>query len=711
MEVLDEIRQLKNENKKLSREIRRLKKDNEMLRIANDQGVRTQAYIQRDITRQVFYNDQLLKTFPYLLILTDAQLRTVMASDVFFSYDTGFDIGAIQRGVPIEEAMAKVLPKDDLTELIQKCWTALAVKEVEPYLLRTVVGGTKVDWQITIRRMMQGEKIAGLNIIFADTTQFIDAMERAEAADQAKSNFLANMSHEIRTPMNAITGMAEFILRDSRDAIAKKHAVMIKSASRTLLAIINDILDLSKIESGKMELVEDSYRMASLLNDVAAMIGVRLEEKPVEFRTDIYKGIPNRLYGDEVRIKQILINILGNAVKFTHEGSITLKMRHEKLDADHCRLSVEVTDTGIGIKPEEMDNLFSSFTQVDTRRNRSVEGTGLGLAICQRLVRMMGGSIHVKSVYGKGTTFTFDLVNRVEDWRGIGNVGHQIQADMGSAYQATFSAPDAKVLVVDDNEMNLEVADGLLTPYGINVSRALSGAEAMVMFQQQKFDIIFMDHMMPVMDGVETMKKIRKMPDGDNMVIIALTANALSGAAAEYKALGFEDFLAKPIEPQLMDRLLRKYLPESLVRPPLSETEVPAASAAPGPEAPAPAAAPRAKAAPEAIDVQKGLKYCMGNRTFYRKMLQAFMDNEKTKQIEELFNAGEWADYRILVHAVKGNALTIGAVNLSEKAKAIETSVKQGNVDFAKEHHADFLADYRDMLELIRGNADEFCKS
>ena len=693
MDIVSTEKRLQMENKKLNREIKRLKKDNEVLRIANDQASRTQAYIQKDSMRQVFYNNQLLKTYPYLLILTDEQLQTVMISDVFFRYNSSFEREEIRRGVPVREVLAGVLPEDDLSILLEKCEAALRQAPVPPYLLRTVIAGKKIDWQITIKCMMKEDDIAGLNILFVDMTDVINAMERAEAADKAKSNFLANMSHEIRTPMNAIVGMSEFILRDSADEVARRHATRIKSASRTLLSIINDILDFSKIESGKMDLVNDSYQIAHLISDVASMINARLQTKPVTFKAEIDGNIPNRLYGDEVRLKQILINLLGNAMKFTQSGSILLTMRHEKIDGSHCRLFCSVSDTGIGIKPKDLKTIFSSFTQVDTKRNRAVEGTGLGLAICRQLIEMMGGSIRVESEYGKGTTFHFDVVSAVEGWQKLSDAPMSPLEQAGTAFQATFCAPQARALVVDDNEMNLDVAEGILEPYQITVVKAMSGPDALERFAEDTFDIIFMDHMMPTMDGVEAMRRIRLMKGGEEIPIVALTANALSGAAAEYRKFGFQAFLAKPIAPKSMEYILRQFLPSRLIQPIEETSKEPAVSVS------APTQA--ADALKAAIDEESALKYCMGNRAFLDKMLATFRKNEKTKPLETFFRAQDWENYRIVVHSLKGNALTIGALSLSEHAKELEFAARDDRIDEIMKKHEPFLKEYRSLLGAI----------
>ncbi len=408
----------------------------------------------------------------------------------------------------------------------------------------------------------------GLMMSLTDITKEEELVYEAESSNRAKSNFLANMSHEIRTPMNAICGMAEFILRDSKDEDAKKNAKMILKASNSLLYIINDILDFSKIESGKMEIIDDRYMMGSLVNDVLMIIMIRLEGRHVSLNLDIDPEIPGELIGDNVRIKQVLINLLSNAVKFTRDGSITLKMNYEKLSADKCRVLFTVIDTGIGIREADLERIFDSFTQVDTKRNRSVEGTGLGLAISKRLAQAMGGNLYAKSEFGKGSEFSFDVVNRVENWAGMGPIEDNYSALRTESFRAGFRAPDAKILLVDDNDLNLKVAEGLLNAYGISPISVSSGIASVRCFERLKpFDIIFMDHMMPEMDGVEAAGRIRSMEGGRDAVIIALTANATGNAERKFKDAGFDGFLPKPVDPVKLEDTLRCFL-----RPELIET-------------------------------------------------------------------------------------------------------------------------------------------
>ena len=415
-----------------------------------------------------------------------------------------------------------------------------------------------------------------------DYTARVDKMEREEAkkeyetkvlmlekeasdqANKAKSNFLANMSHEIRTPMNAILGMDEMILRDSRDGKIRKYAKDIQSAGRTLLSIINDILDLSKIESGKMELVKVDYDFASVLNDVVNMTRNKAREKGLEYNLEVSPDIPSVLNGDEIRIRQVILNITNNAIKYTSEGSVNINV---SFDNDESMLKVRVADTGMGIRKEDLDKLFSSFQRLDETKNRNIEGTGLGLNITKQLVEMMDGTINVESVYGKGSTFTAKIKQKVVDPTPIGDYTERLSKaqDQTEEFKPTLIAPKAKVLIVDDNEMNLEVISELMSETKIRITTALSGSDCLDILKQKHFDLILLDQMMPGMSGTETLENIRKDHMADDTPIIALTADAIVGARETYLKEGFTDYLSKPVMYNELENILHKYLKEEMI--------------------------------------------------------------------------------------------------------------------------------------------------
>ncbi|MBR5761273.1 MAG: response regulator, partial [Lachnospiraceae bacterium] len=384
-------------------------------------------------------------------------------------------------------------------------------------------------------------------------------------ANRSKSDFLANMSHEIRTPINAVIGMNEMIMREAKDEKIADYSKNIESAGRSLLSIINDILDLSKIEAGKMELTEAPYKFSSLINDVVVMISVKAREKNLAFNVNVDETLPDGLYGDEIRIRQIITNVLNNAVKYTEKGSVTLTVDYNRT-GDDCNLLVRVTDTGIGIKPEDIDKVFEKFDRADMERNKTIEGTGLGLTIVKRLLVMMDGTISVESEYGKGSTFFLRIPQKIRDDDAIGDYRKKFSSASASdgGYKELFHAPDAEILVVDDTLINLTVVRALLKKTKIKIDTATSAAEALIKTTEKKYDTILLDNRMPGMDGAEALPIMRTQEGGLNKEtpVVCLTADAVSGARERYIAEGFTDYLTKPIESAALERMLLKYLPK-----------------------------------------------------------------------------------------------------------------------------------------------------
>lgn len=417
---------------------------------------------------------------------------------------------------------------------------------------------TVQDINEDMQRLLQQE-----NII----TAVEEKNQQLDSINKAKTVFISNMSHEIRTPINAVLGMDEMILREAGDDNIRSYAYDIKNAGKMLLSIINDILDYSKIESGKMEIIPVEYQLGTLIHDVNNLISAKIKEKDLVFNLDIDSKLPSILFGDEVRIKQVLINILTNAVKYTEKGNVTLSISCEHTDKENTNLYVKVQDTGIGMKKEDMKNLFTQFQRLDEKRNRHIEGTGLGMSIVVSLLEQMNSKLEVDSVYGQGSTFSFVLPQKVIDDTPIKDFesAKQIQLPK-NVCKPLVHAPNARILGVDDNRVNLTILKGLLKQTNVQFDYVLSGKDCLKKIADTHYDLIFLDHLMPEMDGIETIDHIRKMgAEFENLPIIALTANVMSGAKERYMNAGFSDFLEKPIVPEKLEETLRTYLPKDLL--------------------------------------------------------------------------------------------------------------------------------------------------
>lgn len=532
------------------------------------------------------------------------------------------------------------------------------------------------------------------------------ARQEALAANEAKGRFLARMSHEIRTPINAVLGMDEMILRESKEQQIKDYAMDIYMAGQTLLSLINDILDFSKIDSGKMEIVPVEYDVSSLIHDLANMAVQRAKDKDIKLEVEVDPGIPSRLYGDDVRLRQVLTNILTNAVKYTHEGTVWLRIRSWEIEEGMVNLWFEVEDTGIGIKEEDLPKLSAEFERIEEERNRNIEGTGLGMNITIQLLALMGSKLQVKSVYGEGSKFYFELEQKIVDATPIGDFETRVrQLAETYSYGTKFLAPEAEVLVVDDNAVNRKVFRSLLKETKIQVTDAAGGAECLELIQKYHYDLIFLDHMMPEMDGIETFHRIKELsefPCKDTPIIV-LTANAVAGAKENYLSQGFDNFLSKPIVPKKLEDMLKEMLPADLLQeaPLGGENEI---SAGPNPPEVSLEELPQI----EGLDWNYAwlhlpdmelLKYTV--REFYtqiepaaKRLEEAYEGLEEPEQLEQ---------YRIQVHAMKSLAATIGIVPLAGLAKVLEYAAKGGRIDRIHSMTGAFLEEWRSYHQKLQG--------
>jgi signal transduction histidine kinase/CheY-like chemotaxis protein/HPt (histidine-containing phosphotransfer) domain-containing protein len=525
----------------------------------------------------------------------------------------------------------------------------------------------------------------------------MNQVEIADAANDAKTAFLSNMSHEIRTPITAMLGFNEMILRESDDADILSYAEKVDASGHTLLGLINDVLDFSKIEAGKIEVIPVDYDLSSVINDLVNMITVRAEEKGLSLALDFDKNIPKILNGDEVRIKQIITNILTNAVKYTEIGSVTFSIGYEKIkdDPDSVNIKVSVKDTGIGIRKEDMDRIFSKFERVDVKRNRNIEGTGLGMTITRSLLDMMGSDLEVESTYGLGSVFSFTLKQKVVKWEPLGDykVSYNKRAGEKEHYKSTFTAVKARILIVDDNETNLLVFKNLMKQTLIKIDTAISGDECLRRCAREKYDIIFLDHMMPKKDGIETLHELNELETSQNKdtPVICLTANAVSGAREEYLKEGFIDYLTKPIDPEKLEKMVLEYLPKDKI----DEKKVSSDSKDE-------AVSINGSLLEGYIDVHTGLRH-LGSTDTYITILRSFSDavEKNIKEMEQYLEEENFEDYSILIHGIKSNCRTVGAGKLGEMAESLEHVSDSQDGPLLRDKHIEFVKEYRELKEVL----------
>lgn len=535
-------------------------------------------------------------------------------------------------------------------------------------------------------------------------------IETVEAMARAKTDFLASMSHEIRTPINAVLGMNEIILRESSEENVLEYAENIKSASRKLLSIINDILDFSKIESKKMSIVPVPYGLSSLIHDLCNMTLDRAEKKGLSFRLNVSPEIPENLIGDEVRLNQIVLNLLTNAVKYTQSGYVELTVESENTSDSGILLKFRVKDSGIGIKAKDIGRLFDSFQRVDEEKNRSIEGTGLGLSIVKQLVELMGGTLSVQSVYGEGSEFAAAIPQGVLMREPIGDYQERIRARVKAEdhHKGAFVAPDARILAIDDNQMNLKVLQGLLKRVRVQLDLVSSGMEGIAKLEENTYDLIFLDDRMPHMDGMETFRLMRERNLLNGTPVIALTANAISGAREMYMQYGFQDYLSKPVNGDNLEKKLSRWLPEEKVVP-VRDPDEEGQQKAPagrdsGPEGDSGKEAGGFQELRTVLDFQKAMEYAGDEEEGLKMNLMFFCENYTPLYVSlrECFEKKEFDNYGIHAHALKSNAITIGATDLAELAREMEFACKENRTRDVEEKHGQLLESYRALVELIQ---------
>ncbi len=600
---------------------------------------------------------------------------------------TGLRYGNYVLHIQILERDGKTIVSDETFNIRKapKFFDLLIVRILLVSLLAAFAG-------FIVWRVMNG------TVIRKQYLQIQESKEEAERANMAKSRFLANMSHEIRTPINTILGMDEMIIREDGQNVPEGYyqtilgyAHDIKGATESLLSLINDMLDISKIESGKMHLVEQEYDVVEMLRAVAKMIRVRSEAKKLTFEVDVDPTTPKRLYGDEGKIKQIVLNLLTNAVKYTDNGGFVLKVWVTDKNELSCTLRISVKDTGIGVKKEDLDKLFNAYERLDEEKNSSIQGTGLGLDISRQFAQLMNGKLWCESEYGEGSEFFLTAPQKIIDEAEIGAFHEEEDNAAKGKYIPKFVAPDADILVVDDNPMNLAVIKGLLKPTKMFITTAESGKECLEKLKTGTFNVVLLDHMMPGMDGIETLEEIRKIYP--SLPVYALTANGTLGEQF-YISKGFNGFLSKPIDTVQVENAIMKHLPENIMQKPTEDDAESVDNVLPDEYE-------WLKDIPD-ISVDDGIKYCGGAQAFIDSLKmfhETIADNADV--IEGAFRDEDIKLYTIKVHAMKSSSRIIGALDLSERFKAMEDAGNAGDIEYIKNNVEELMKDYREYASKL----------
>ena len=521
-----------------------------------------------------------------------------------------------------------------------------------------------------------------------------EAMAAAQAASQAKSEFLTNISHEIRTPINAILGYNEMVLRDTEKNEVAQYCANIQSAGKSLLSMISDMMDYTEMESGSIKLEEGNYSTASMISDIMTCGKYFAEKKDIEIRVDIDSSIPKMLHGDSARITRIFSNLLSNSVKYTDFGHIDVVIKWEQKGEFSGWFYAQITDTGIGLRDEDIERITSAFQRADKKRNQHIQGLGLGLTIVTRLLAMMGSSLSIQSEYGKGTSISFRLMQGIVDPTPLGNVESLTCIPEKNTLHAGFTAPEARLLAVDDNSMNLELYRGSLKDTKIQIDTAMNGVEALELISRYKYDLIILDHMMPVMDGMETLKTIKKQNLCQDVPILVITANAVPGEKSVYLNAGFDDYLSKPVSSRQLLEAVRKYLPEHLIRPyssdlTIEEDEEQSKSGAIG-------------RLSSFLDIKSAMEYCYNSEELYLNIINTYVEENRLEDIRNYCKENDFENYRIQVHALKSGSRTIGAGGLSEHALSLEMAAKNNDTEFILENNESLLDEYGSLLERIK---------
>lgn len=656
----------------------------------------------------VLFDGIMMRCFPnkdwllnYIMVLTVVFMCTVVAVThyVFPITMTAFVIPVLMSVVFGNNCMtAATAASCSVCVILTGIWCNIDGTDTDRYY---VVQEVVISLGIIFMSLIVAEIVNSL--ITEQNHRLLDALRKekrsqqeAEAANMAKSSFLANMSHEIRTPINAILGMNEMILREEKDPAIRGYAGNIQASGNSLLSIVSDVLDISKIESGKLEIIPVDYEVNSLISDCCNMAAGRAKAKELELLVECADNVPMKLCGDETHIRQIIMNLLTNAVKYTEKGTVKLIVSGSFNDGGFV-LKVDVSDTGIGIAEENLPQLFTQFQRFDLQRNRNIEGTGLGLSIVKRLCDLMSGTITARSVLGSGSTFTVELPQKVVDSTPCGGVNLNYSAGAEHEYHHSFEAPEAKILAVDDLPVNLLVIANLLKETRIKIDTAGSGRECLDKCSQQKYDLILMDHMMPEMDGVQTFEKLHGDKSSPNFEtpVIMLTANALAGMREQYMDVGFADYVSKPVRGAKLEEAIRRNLPESLIKP--ASPEIPAEAVSTEPSG----FADICGAVPE-LNVNAALQYCCGSAELLNDLLHDFTENDHFSDLKAAFEEKRWEDYRRHAHSLKSTSLMIGLTGLSERARASELALKGGCTEFAELNHDSLIEEYSALLGKIK---------